>query len=295
MATNQRLEETISTWLEESAPTRMPGRVLEATFERTRKSQQEARWRAALGRHHMARFVPALGGGLVVALAAVLALNLIPQSGPGGPRPSPSASLGVDGSLPVGPFQLWDGQGAAAKITVTIPSAGWFGTAADGTLITPNAGPEADAAGIILYAETNQLFAGSGDVYIYGDACRWSTTKPAAPVTTVAQTVAALAGQTSRVASTPMDITVAGHAGKAITLRVAPGVQPAGCDDGELRMLIEGDRARSTSAARTVDDLWIVDTGDPSGLVIFDLVYDDQIRPDVVNELRSIVESATFR
>ena len=54
MATNQRLEETISTWLEESAPTRMPGRVLEATFERTRKSQQEARWRAALGRHHMA-------------------------------------------------------------------------------------------------------------------------------------------------------------------------------------------------------------------------------------------------
>ena len=44
MANNERFDESVSKWLEESAPTRLPERVLNATFERTRTSRQQVGW-----------------------------------------------------------------------------------------------------------------------------------------------------------------------------------------------------------------------------------------------------------
>src|SRR3990167_5564944 len=75
MATDGRFDQTISTWFEETAPGPLPGRVLDATFEQTRRSRQHVGWRALLGRLHLPRFVPALGGAAVVVMAAALALN----------------------------------------------------------------------------------------------------------------------------------------------------------------------------------------------------------------------------
>src|SRR3990170_4487651 len=75
MATDERIGESISTWLEQTAPPRLPERVLEATFERTRRSRQQVGWRARLGGVHMPRFVPALGSAAVVVVAAAVALN----------------------------------------------------------------------------------------------------------------------------------------------------------------------------------------------------------------------------
>ena len=46
MTTDKRLDEAISRWLEESAQGRLPERVLDATFERTRSSRQQVGWRA---------------------------------------------------------------------------------------------------------------------------------------------------------------------------------------------------------------------------------------------------------
>jgi hypothetical protein len=93
MAGNERFEDSIGKWLEEAAPTRLPGRVLDATFERTRRTRQETAWRTVPGRLQMPRFVPALGGAAVVVMAAALALNLMPRLGPSGPpTPSPSAT-----------------------------------------------------------------------------------------------------------------------------------------------------------------------------------------------------------
>jgi len=89
MAGNERFDDSIGRWLEETAPNRLPQRVLAATFERTRRTRQEPAWRAVLGRVHMPRFVPALGGAAVVVMAAVLALNFIPLFGPGGPTTQP--------------------------------------------------------------------------------------------------------------------------------------------------------------------------------------------------------------
>lgn len=97
MASDRRLEDAISSWLEETAPERLPTRALDATFERTRRSRQQVGWRTLLGRIQMPRFIPALGSAAVVVMAAVLALNFIPALGPGGPStPSPSTS-------PIGP------------------------------------------------------------------------------------------------------------------------------------------------------------------------------------------------
>jgi hypothetical protein len=93
MAGNRKFDETISTWLEDTAPTGLPQRVLAATFDRTRRSRQQLGWRALLGRLQMPRFVLALGGAAVVVMAAVLTLNVFPLFGPGGPpTPSPSAT-----------------------------------------------------------------------------------------------------------------------------------------------------------------------------------------------------------
>ncbi len=86
MAMNERFDETISRWLEQTAPPRLPERVLEATFERTRRTTQHVGWRALLGNRHVPRFAPALGGAAVVVVAAALALNFyVNQSAVGEP------------------------------------------------------------------------------------------------------------------------------------------------------------------------------------------------------------------
>jgi hypothetical protein len=91
MAGNERFDDLISRWLEETAPSRLPQRTLDTTFERTRRTRQNSAWHAALGRLQIPRYAPALGGAAVVVLVAVLAVNLVPVLGPGG---SPSASSG---------------------------------------------------------------------------------------------------------------------------------------------------------------------------------------------------------
>jgi len=87
MPTDERLGESISTWLEQTAPGRLPDRVLEATFERTRGSRQQVGWRARLGRIHVTQSVAALGGiAAVVVVAATLALGSVAdRPGVGGP------------------------------------------------------------------------------------------------------------------------------------------------------------------------------------------------------------------
>ena len=97
MAGNERFDDSIGRWLEDTAPARMPERVLAATFERTRRSRQQPGWRGILERLQMHRS-PVLGGAAVV-VAAVLALNLFPLLGPAGmpaPSPSPTASPSVE-------------------------------------------------------------------------------------------------------------------------------------------------------------------------------------------------------
>jgi hypothetical protein len=91
MARDKRLDDAISRWLEEAAPSQLPERVLESIFERTRASKRQIGWRALLGRIRINRFTPALGGVTVIVLAAALALSYYAgrQESAGSASPAP--------------------------------------------------------------------------------------------------------------------------------------------------------------------------------------------------------------
>jgi hypothetical protein len=94
MARKELFDDSVSRWLEETAPPRIPERVLRATFERTRTSRQQAGWRALLGRLTMPKLLPALGSAAVIVVVAALALNFYAnqQSGIGTASPTPTAT-----------------------------------------------------------------------------------------------------------------------------------------------------------------------------------------------------------
>lgn len=245
-----------------------------------------------------------LAAAAVVVIALVGSNLLLGSPAPGGepsltPEPSvvePSVaqpSSRPAGVLPEGSHLLHDIQTFGAQIIVTIPGPDWYGER-DGGVLVKNDNPNApDGAGLIVFAETNDLLVGFGDLYVYGDPCQWETTKPDAPVTTVEEAVAALSSQASRDASAPVDITVGGYTGKSLTLRVPDDAVFSDCDQGEFRTLIQGqDGARYAQDPGQIDKLWILDVcGD---LVIFDTGYYLGTPQSVVDELDAIVESATI-
>jgi hypothetical protein len=75
MATDERFDELISTWLQETAPAQIPERVLEAAAQRTRTSRQKVGWRTRLGWFLIPRSVLAIGTTAAVVVAAVLVLS----------------------------------------------------------------------------------------------------------------------------------------------------------------------------------------------------------------------------
>jgi len=106
MAKKERFDESVSKWLQESAPARIPERVLNATFERTRQSRQQMGWHTVIRRLSMPKFLPALGSAAVIVVVAALALGLYVnrQGGIGAPpSPTPSSSPTVAASRSVEP------------------------------------------------------------------------------------------------------------------------------------------------------------------------------------------------
>lgn len=100
MGGDPRLDDAISRWLEETANARLPERVLEATFERTRASAQRTGWRARLGRDRFNRFAPALGGAVVVVGAIAVAAAVVvgsygDRASVGGPAAASVAVIGT--------------------------------------------------------------------------------------------------------------------------------------------------------------------------------------------------------
>lgn len=78
MAGTERFDDSIGRWLEDTAPNRIPQRVLEATFERTRRTGQEPAWRQVLGRIEMPAMSSSLArlGAATVAVAAIAVVAL---------------------------------------------------------------------------------------------------------------------------------------------------------------------------------------------------------------------------
>lgn len=317
MATGRRPEETIGRWLEAEAPTQLPDRVLRATFDRTRTTRQQGAWRAALWRIHMPRFALALGGVAAIVVASVLALNYFgssePVPGVGGqaspsPSPSPAASPSPSGAepsawtgLPAGPFVITTADDPV-QITVDIASPGWIAAPEFDAVIKDDDGldpPETVGSALLAWA-----WPAGTDFYVYGDPCNWSTTIPETPATTPDEIAAALAAQASRDATTPVDVTIGGYAGKTVTLHVPmsyeiPGAtrdeEFAACDGGQFGSYAAGgdtEPSRNHQGPGQVDEFWILDVD--GAIVILDAMYGPAVPAELVDEMRAIAGSATF-
>jgi hypothetical protein len=305
MATDRKLDERISSWLEAEAPAQLPDRVLRATFERTRGSRQQVGVRTLLGRINMPRPMLAIGGAAVVVVAAFVALNAFGKrddsSGQASPGPSPIVSPESSAALPSagptsrpvglldpGPHVLWTGAGVmSVPMTVTIPAAGWYGETGDGIVSKNDTADPPDGAGLIAF--------GGDDLYVYGDPCDWSATKPEAPSTTVTEFVVAMRAQALRNASKPVDVTVGGYPGKSITVHVPDDADFAECDQGffgSWGVPGEPTPSRYSQGPGQIDKLWIFDID--GELVVIDTTYYAGTPTAVVDELDAIVASMTF-
>lgn len=172
-------------------------------------------------------------------------------------------------------------------MTVTIPGANWYGEPSGGILLENDTADPPNGAGMIVFV--------GEDLYVYRDPCRWSTTRPDTPSTTVDGFVAAMAAQALRDASAPVDISVGGYAGKSMTVHVPDDADFGTCDQGYFGswgVAGESTPARYHQGPGQIDKLWVLDVG--GTLVVIDIAYYAGTPQTVIDELEAIVASTTF-
>jgi hypothetical protein len=285
--------------------------AVRAEIEDKRQRAVSGLWRTPT----MNKFVTiGLGAAAVVAVLIVGIQLFGSPGGVGGPgdepnfspeasvsRPSVEPSVAeptssADGVLPEGPILVYDPPTEGApSITMTIQASGWTYVADIGALEKGESVANVPEAVVL----PESLAPGTG-LYVYGDPCRWASTMPDSPATTVDEIVAALASQASRNASEPLDVTVGGYAGKMITLHVPDDAVFSECEAGaqgpefgsyQLEAVQERP-SRYHQGPGQIDDFWIVDV--EGSIVIIDAMYRPDTPPETIDEMRALAESATF-
>jgi hypothetical protein len=320
MTAHDDLDKQLNAFLRDG-PTDLPDPSFDAVRDRTEQTRQRVvlgPWRVP----DMNKFVAIGLGAAAVVVAVFIGSNLLGSSGPppgGGPsdsaapsqaqpsEPAPSSWTG----LPEGPF-VATSTDDPVQVTVSIASPGWTALSEYDAVGKNDDGLDApETVGVVLIAWSWP--AGTG-FNVYGDRCHWSTTIPDTPATTPDEIAAALAeaslteadDQGGSDAMTPVEVTVGGYAGKAVMLRVPMSYhqQPdvpreeefADCDENEFVFYGTdlADRAieRNAQGPGQIDELWILDVN--GSIVILDAAYSPATPADVVDELRTLAESATF-
>lgn len=188
---------------------------------------------------------------------------------------------------------LSDSSDGAVGITVTMPASGWSGEpGAWAVEWGPDGADPPDGAAIIVFTVDEEF-------YVYGDPCRWSSTRPDTPATTVDELVAALASQPSRNPSAPEDITVGGYAGKKITLQVPDDAAFDGggftdCDERTFASFgVAGeDPALYHQGPGQISEMWMVDVN--GRIALLDGTYFADTPQNTVDELHAALSSAAF-
>lgn len=312
MTARHDLDQQLNAFLRDG-PDELPNESFDAVRDRTEQTRQ----RVVLGPWRLPEMNKLIAVGLgAVAVVAVLLVGyrlLSPPGntgGPGGestPTPVPSvaepsvADPSVEAStsefLPEGPFAWVEPANPPVPpddgppITVTIPASGW--TCLDfGGFCILSKGDEIDnlPESALLWESTMAGFL------VYGDPCQWQDSTPDTPATTADEIVAALAAQPSRNASDPVDVTVGGYTGKSITLHV-PDPMPADCDGEEFASYAfdgfdAGNPRRWHQGPGQIDEFWVLDVD--GAIVVIDATYRPDTPTERIEEMRDIVESATF-
>ncbi len=194
--------------------------------------------------------------------------------------------------------------GTLLNIRFAVP-AGWEW---HGSYMTKGAIGSAHEARISFFA---------GDLQVYADPCRWSSSEPSAAPTgrTVDDLIAALAAQPMRDAGTPMeryayvegaDRTlpptaegpgvndwVNGSEGAAIELSVPADLDLAGCDEGEFRSWGPEGNVRVHQGAGQRDLVWALATcpACEGEYLVIDASSMPKTSPDVLTEIDAILDS----
>lgn len=316
MSAHRDIDRMIQSFLAEG-PMELP----DASYDEVRDRMEQKRQRTFIGPGRtpdVNRYLKIGLAAAAVVLIAVVGFQFLGTSNPGGPGASESAEPSAT-AAPSEPAQsAWAGLAAGpfvvnsaddpVQVTVNIASPGWLALSAFDAVNKDDDGldaPETVGAALLAWAWP----AGTG-FNVYGDPCQWSTTIPETPATTPDEIAAAFAAQASSDATAPVDVTVGGFAGKTITLHVPmsfdlPNASReekfADCDDFTFRFYgIEGEtgKAEDTQSGRgaqgagQIDELWILDVN--GAIVILDATYGPAAPADLVEELRTLAESATF-
>jgi hypothetical protein len=256
-------------------------------------------------------------GAVVVLLFFGSQLLASPSSNVGGPgddatptfTPEPTATSEPSAAeptstpwvgLPAGPFVVSDDE---VRVTVDIASPGWSLLSGLEAITKDDDGldsPESVGVALVAWA-----WPAGTEFNVYGDPCQWATTIPETPATTPDEIAAGLAAQAQTEATTPVDVSVGGYTGKALTLQVPMTYEVPGatreeefgeCDEDSYvyyGLAADGSQIeRNAQGPGQIDDLWILDVN--GSIVIIDAAYGPAAPPDLVEELRTIAESATF-
>jgi len=312
----QDVDRVIRSWLHEDRHedvSRVAGAVLDQV-EAT--PQRRSTWWPARRTPIMNKIVTIGLGAAAVVVALVVGFQLFgsPNGGVGGEPTSPASaeptaeatpevtpSPSAEAGLPLGPFLVFDPSIMPAPfddgppITVSIAASGWTAIPENGVLLKGDqADPPEGAGAFLLTGDT-----GADGLYVYGDPCQWESTTPDTPATTVDEIIEALGAQASREATEPVDVTVGGYAGKSITLTVPNdggdrAAAFADCDQGTFATygIAPDGPARYQQGPGQIDEFWILDVG--GQIVILDASYTPATPAELIAELRTLLESATF-
>ena len=178
-------------------------------------------------------------------------------------------------------------------ITYAIPTNGW--RESDGIPMKGTEVSNVPEAAVLLWP-----FKVGEQFYVYGDPCKYLSTKPAKAATTVDEIASDLAAQASRDASAPVDVTIDGYHGKALTLHVPAdatmtGEDFDGCEEGKFASygIPEDPLSRYHQGPGQIDELWILDVG--GSTVIIDAMYRSDTPADLIEEMQRIAQAATFQ
>ena len=288
-------------------------RVLDAVLDQLDTTPQRRAGWPAWRTPTMNKFVTiGLGAAAVVVLLFVGAQLIgTPGGGTGGqptpsataePTPDPTPSSTPWTGIPAGPFVVTRTD-AAVQVTVDIAAAGWTAYPEYEYVGKDDDGLDApDTVGVALLAWTWPVGTGFD---VYRDPCQWATTIPETPATTPDEIAAAFAAQALTEPTAPVDVTVGGFTGKAVTLTVPMSYDIpnstreerfADCDNDIFGYYgIAGDEtgpARNAQGAGQIDELWILDVN--GSIVILDATYAPAAPAELVEEMRTLAESAPF-
>ena len=223
-------------------------------------------------------------------LATLSILGLAGCAPTAAPAAAPTPSAAITASpAPGTTFIAPAGHDRALGMTVRLPTEGWH---YDDIALGFAKGDEVNdlpEATLLLWS-----FPAGTEFWVYGDPCQWASTKPDTPAFTPDEMVAGLAAQVSRGASDPVDVTIGGYSGKSITLHVPDDAVFDGCDLGDFTSYgVTGDEpTRYHQGPAQIDEFWIVDVD--GSIAVLDATYRADTPDQLIEDMRGIVESATF-